>query len=97
MAAWRHLRAILVLPGMAGVVIPALLLVLTGPDTFGLWESAPALRVVVAVLGVASSALGLVLMVTTIRFFVTVGRGTLAGSRFESQSSRSRPFASWFW
>jgi hypothetical protein len=36
--------------------------------------------VVVTVLGVAFSALGLVMMVTTIRFFVTVGRGTLAGS-----------------
>jgi protein-S-isoprenylcysteine O-methyltransferase Ste14 len=63
---------------MAAVVIPALLLVVTGPDTGGLWESAPALRVIVLLFGVAFIALGLVLMVATIRLFVTVGKGTLA-------------------
>jgi protein-S-isoprenylcysteine O-methyltransferase Ste14 len=78
MEAWKHLRAILVLPGMAAAVIPAVLLLLIGPDTFGIWESAPALRVVLAVLGVVFVALSLVLMVATIRLFGTVGRGTLA-------------------
>jgi hypothetical protein len=78
MDAWQHLRAILLLPGMAAVVVPALLIFLTGPDPFGLGESTSALRVAVLTLGVAFIALGLVLMVATIRLFGTVGQGILA-------------------
>src|SRR5262249_12794465 len=32
--AWQHLRTILVLPGTAAVVVPALFIFLTGPDPF---------------------------------------------------------------
>ena len=78
MEAWKHLRAILLLPFMAAVVIPGVLLGLTGPDTLGLWPSAPATRVGLPVLGGVLLCLGLVLMVATIRLFVTVGKGTLA-------------------
>ena len=78
MEAWKHLRAILLLPFMAAVVIPGVLLWLTGPDTLGLWQSAPATLVALPVLGGALICLGLVLMVATIRLFVTVGKGTLA-------------------
>ena len=39
MDTWKHLRAILLLPGMLAVVIPTTALVLKGLDTFGLWQS----------------------------------------------------------
>jgi protein-S-isoprenylcysteine O-methyltransferase Ste14 len=63
---------------MGAVVIPGTILWLTGPDTLGLWQSGPATRVSLPVLGGALVCLGLVLMVATIRLFVTVGKGTLA-------------------
>jgi protein-S-isoprenylcysteine O-methyltransferase Ste14 len=74
----KHLRAILLLPGMAAVVIPAIILALTGLDTFDLWQSLPATRFVLPVLGIVLICFGLVLMVATIRLFITVGQGTLA-------------------
>lgn len=77
MGIWQHLRAIFLLPFVVTAAIPALLLFLTESDT-GFWESAPAIVVVLVVLGVAFFALGVVLMVATISLFVTVGRGTLA-------------------
>ena len=63
---------------MVAVVIPATILLFTGPDTFDLWQSFPATRVGLPILGCAFLCLGLVLMVATIRLFVTVGKGTLA-------------------
>lgn len=47
----QHLRAILMLPVMAAVVIPAVILSLTGLDTFGLWQRLPASRFILPVLG----------------------------------------------
>jgi protein-S-isoprenylcysteine O-methyltransferase Ste14 len=78
MPALRHLRAILLLPFMVTVVVPATMLLLTGLDTFDLWPSLPATRVGLPVLGGVCICLGLVLMVATIRLFVTVAKGTLA-------------------
>jgi hypothetical protein len=51
---------------------------LTGLDTFGLWQSLPETRFVLPVLGIVFILPGLVLIVATIRLFVTVGQGTLA-------------------
>jgi protein-S-isoprenylcysteine O-methyltransferase Ste14 len=78
MESWKHLRAILLLPFLVAAVIPGVILWLTGPDTLGLWQSAQATRVGLPVLGGALLRLGLVLVVATIRLFVTVGKGTLA-------------------
>lgn len=78
METWKNVRAILLLPFTATVVIPCIILWLTGPDTLGLWESYPATRVGLSVLGGALVCLGLVLLVATIRLFMTVGKGTLA-------------------
>jgi protein-S-isoprenylcysteine O-methyltransferase Ste14 len=78
MGTWKHLRAILLLPFMVTVVIPGGILWLTGPETLGLWQSAPATRVGLPVLGGALLCLGLVLVVATIRLFMTAGQGTLA-------------------
>ena len=78
MATWKHLRAVLLLPFMVTVVVPATILFLTGPDTFDLWQSYPTTRVGLPILGCAFPCLGLALIVATIRLFVTVGKGTLA-------------------
>ena len=75
---WKHLRAIILLPGMVTLVIPGSMLWLSGTDSFGLWQSVPASRVVLPVIGGICICLGLLLMVATIRLFVTVGKGTLA-------------------
>jgi protein-S-isoprenylcysteine O-methyltransferase Ste14 len=78
MEGWRHLRAILLLPVTGTVVIPGTILLLTGPDTLGLWQSTPATRVALLIVGLLFIVLGLVLVVATIRLFVTVGQGTPA-------------------
>ena len=78
MEAWKHIRAIILLPGIVMIVIPATILCLSGADSFGLWQSVPASRVVLPVIGGICICLGLLLMVAAIRLFVTVGKGTLA-------------------
>lgn len=62
----KHLRAILLLPGMVTVVIPATILYFT---SFSAWSM---------VAGAIFILLGLALMVWTNRLFATIGRGTLA-------------------
>jgi len=73
----RHLRAILLLPGMATVVVPALIVLSTGQIAVG-WGLSFPYRIVPALLGAALVATGLALMVGTVRLFATVGQGTLA-------------------
>jgi protein-S-isoprenylcysteine O-methyltransferase Ste14 len=66
-SAWRHAAAVLLLPGVVTVAVPALIVWRTGGsiDWLGL-------------IGVPLIALGLLLVVSTIRLFATIGRGTLA-------------------
>jgi protein-S-isoprenylcysteine O-methyltransferase Ste14 len=78
METWKHVRAIFLLPGMAVVVIPTTILLMTGTDTLDLWHSISATRFILPVLGILFTLFGLMLMVATIRLFVTVGKGTLA-------------------
>jgi protein-S-isoprenylcysteine O-methyltransferase Ste14 len=78
MVAWKHLRAILLLPGVVTLVIPGLILWRTGVDSWGLWQSVPVTGIILPVIGGMCICLGLTLMVATIRLFVTVGKGTLA-------------------
>jgi protein-S-isoprenylcysteine O-methyltransferase Ste14 len=78
MEAWKHIRAIVLLPGMVTLVIAVTLLWLGGMDSFNLWQSLPALRIVLPMVGVICICLGLLLMIATIRLFVKVGKGTLA-------------------
>jgi len=59
---------------MVTVVIPAVVLWLTGSDTLNLRQSVLASRVGLPILGGALIYLGLVLMVGTIRLFVTAAR-----------------------
>jgi hypothetical protein len=64
---WRHLAAILLLPGVVIVAIPALIL----------WRNGARLGPL-AVAGLPLIAAGLLLMIPTIRLFASAGRGTLA-------------------
>jgi protein-S-isoprenylcysteine O-methyltransferase Ste14 len=74
---WRHIRAILVLPFMGTIVIPGILLFLTGTSgsAYSLSSSWNGVLMLAGFLFVCG---GLVLFVTTVRLFVLVGRGTLA-------------------
>jgi protein-S-isoprenylcysteine O-methyltransferase Ste14 len=78
MEAWKHMRAVVLLPGLVLVVIPATIVYLNGMDTLGLWQWMPLVRVPLALVGLALFVGGLVLMVSTNRLFATVGQGTLA-------------------
>jgi protein-S-isoprenylcysteine O-methyltransferase Ste14 len=68
MSGWRHARAVLLLPAMVTVVIPALI------------ASAGEVRINVlpAVLGALLIAAGLTLFIWTVSLFASVGKGTLA-------------------
>jgi protein-S-isoprenylcysteine O-methyltransferase Ste14 len=78
MGMWRHVRAILLLPGVVTLVIPGIILWRTGMDSWGLWKSDPATRIILPVIGVICICLGLTLMTATIHLYATVGKGTLA-------------------
>jgi protein-S-isoprenylcysteine O-methyltransferase Ste14 len=67
---WRHAAAVLLLPGIVVLAVPALIVWRTGVELF--WWPA------VAALGVTLVALGLVLVVQTVALFAAEGRGTLA-------------------
>ncbi|MDX6582575.1 MAG: hypothetical protein QOI10_1759 [Solirubrobacterales bacterium] len=72
---WRVVRAILALPFMATVVIPAVIL---GDGGGSSWDLPGGARAVTAVLGAALITAGLGLFVATVRLFATEGGGTLA-------------------
>jgi protein-S-isoprenylcysteine O-methyltransferase Ste14 len=67
--AWRHLRAIALLPFSAAVLVPALILWRTDEAGVRWWLAIP---------GVALIGMGLALVVQTVALFVRVGKGTLA-------------------
>jgi protein-S-isoprenylcysteine O-methyltransferase Ste14 len=77
MEAWRHLRAIILLPAMVTLVIPAIILWRTGTDSWEIWQSVPGSSVALPIIGLLCIGLGLLLMIATIRLFATVGAGTL--------------------
>ena len=78
MEVWKRVRAILLLPGVVTLVIPGLILWRKGTDSWGLWQSVPATRIILPVIGIMCICLGLTLITATIRLFATVGKGTLA-------------------
>jgi protein-S-isoprenylcysteine O-methyltransferase Ste14 len=64
---WRHLAAILLLPGVVAIAVPALIVWQNGINVGPL-----------AVIGIPLVAVGLLLLASTIKLFASVGRGTLA-------------------
>ena len=82
MNAWKQLRAILLLPGMVTVVIPATILYFTGIG----WPPSP-WNIVLPVIGSVFIFLGLSLMVWTIDFSPRLGKAPwLPGTRRRSSS-----------
>lgn len=67
MSLWRHLAAILLLPGIVTIGVPALIVWQTGANMGAL-----------ALIGIPLVAIGLLLLASTIKLFASVGRGTLA-------------------
>lgn len=78
MEAWKHIRAVLLLPFMATVVTPGVIVVVWGTDTFGVWQSVHAARFLLPTVGVGLISAGLALMIATNWLFATLGKGTLA-------------------
>ncbi len=72
----KHLQAIILLPGVATLVIPILILS-TYPPHIG-WNLSPPFNLLPSVVGLLLIGLGLTLMVKTISLFAMVGQGTLA-------------------
>jgi protein-S-isoprenylcysteine O-methyltransferase Ste14 len=77
MAAWRHVRAIGLLPGMATIVVPALLVLPNGSVNVG-WGLPSGVAVLPGLIGAALIGIGLLLFVQTVRLFAGEGGGTLA-------------------
>ncbi len=73
----RHLAAILALPTVAAIIIPAGLLLLTGTLNIG-WGLPSPFNAIAVVVSLGLLGGGLLLAVTTIRLFITQGQGTLA-------------------
>jgi protein-S-isoprenylcysteine O-methyltransferase Ste14 len=76
MGVWPHLRAVGLLPFVATVVVPALLL--WGGEIDVGWGLSAGPAVLVVILGALLAGIGLVLFVWTVALFATVGQGTLA-------------------
>jgi protein-S-isoprenylcysteine O-methyltransferase Ste14 len=75
---WKHIRAIVLLPGVVTVLIPAIIVYRSGSDTFDLWSRAPVVRIVIGILGIVCIGIELVLFGVTVYLLATSGRGTLA-------------------
>ena len=77
MSHWREARAVLLLPFTVTIVVPAAILWWTEATNVG-WGLGGAVAALPVLLGIALLAVGLVLVVWTIRLFSRIGEGTLA-------------------
>lgn len=77
MSLWRHLRAILLLPVVVTLVVPAGILLLGRRSEIARTPDG-GLGALVSASGLGLVAVGLVLVSWTIRLFVRIGHGTLA-------------------
>jgi protein-S-isoprenylcysteine O-methyltransferase Ste14 len=77
MSAWKHLRAIAVLPFMGAVVAPAVILAASDLGIPG-WGIEGGASVLPAILGVVLVATGIALLWRTIVLLARLGEGTLA-------------------
>jgi protein-S-isoprenylcysteine O-methyltransferase Ste14 len=76
-SAWRHLLAVVLLPGIVAVAVPAVILWRAEAVSFG-WGLPSGLALLTVLLGAGLIALGLGLVAWTVALFAVVGRGTLA-------------------
>lgn len=77
MSGWRKARAIVVLPGSATILAPALILVLGRGPNIG-WGLGGAPAILVTLLGIALIAAGFAVWLRTTLLLQRIGRGTLA-------------------
>jgi len=77
MSAWRHVRAVVLLPGNVTVVVPALIVMVSDGPSIG-WGLNGILAALAVLVGLTLIAAGLALWVWTLRLFVRIGQGTLA-------------------
>ncbi len=77
MSAWRHVRAIGLLPGVVTLAVPAII-VWTGDAVHVGWGLAAGLAWVPMLAGAGLIGLGLLFIVRTVALFASVGQGTLA-------------------
>jgi protein-S-isoprenylcysteine O-methyltransferase Ste14 len=73
----KHIRAIILLPVMATIVIPAAIIATSSTESMG-WSASFSFGFVAQAAGILLIGLGLVLMVNTVALFAGLGRGTLA-------------------
>jgi protein-S-isoprenylcysteine O-methyltransferase Ste14 len=73
----KHVRAVVLLPVVVTVVVPAVLIRLTGPSMATRVGSSP-LRLVAALAGLLLMGAGVAMLAHTIRLLATAGQGTLA-------------------
>lgn len=76
MSTWRHTRAIVLLPGVAAVLAPAVILLATGSNLG--WGVGGILGVLTALPGLALIAVGFALWLRTVGLLARIGGGTLA-------------------
>jgi protein-S-isoprenylcysteine O-methyltransferase Ste14 len=76
-SAWRHARAIALLPGTVVVVVPAIILLRGDGPEVG-WGLDGVLGALPVLLGVALIAAGVAFWAWTVRLFARIGEGTLA-------------------
>jgi protein-S-isoprenylcysteine O-methyltransferase Ste14 len=74
---WRHLLAVVLLPGIVAVAVPAVIVRSAEAVSVG-WGLPSGLAVLPVLLGAGLIALGLALVAWTVVLFAVVGRGTLA-------------------
>jgi protein-S-isoprenylcysteine O-methyltransferase Ste14 len=77
MSAWRHARAISLLPGTVTVLVPVAILVLGEGPNLG-WGIDGVAAGLIVVLGLALIAAGFAMWLWTVRLFARIGQGTLA-------------------
>ena len=77
MGKWQHLKAIILLPAMVTIIIPAILIVITREIKLGWFLSFP-LNTVPIVAGSVLIGIGLFFLAKTIQLFEKIGKGTLA-------------------
>lgn len=77
MSAWRHARAVVLLPGTVTVVVPSLIEILGEGPNLG-WGLDGMIAALPVLAGLTLIAAGLALWVWTLRLFASIGRGTLA-------------------
>lgn len=73
----KHIRAILLLPVMVLIIIPAFLVYLTGSVNMG-WGLPPGWNLIPYLVAFVAIGCGLVLLIHTIEQFAEKGKGTLA-------------------